>query len=160
MLAGNGFISILVMSLTLLGCSAPDSEEVTQDSDDGSTVWIDPASIQVGPILHSELTDDQVNRIRFLQSVFFEVDEQPENQRIDDFRRESDLDRELAIWERMAEVYSGYCSDKNLTKPEKLDVYHVVLLRSMAPPDEVLANVELVAITEDEATEVMNGFLD
>jgi hypothetical protein len=160
MLNGNRFVTIIVMSLPLLGCSAPDSEETTQDSGDGSIEWIDPALIQVGPILHEELSDDQTARIRFLQSVFFEVDGLSIDQRIDDFKRESDPDRELAIWERMANVYSAYCIDKNLTQSEKLDVYKVVLLRSMAPPDEVLANVGLVAITEDDAIEVMNGFLD
>ena len=71
-------------------------------------------------------------RVRKLQAVFVEVDGQPVEQWVDNFKRDLDPDHELDIWEMMAKAYTAYCSKRTLTPEAKKEVYKVVLLRSMA----------------------------
>jgi hypothetical protein len=97
-------------------------------------------------------------RIESLQKVFFEVDGQTLDQWVDNFKRDVNPDRELAVWERMAKAYDGYCSRRDLTLDAKREVYRIVLLRSMASQEDVLKTLELKTLSRNDAIEVMKGF--
>ena len=75
---------------------------------------------------------------------------------IDDFKRDRDPNREIRIYEGMAEAYTAYCSGRNLTLRAKQDVYQIVLLRSGAPDAEVLRRLKLKALSVDDAKEVLS----
>lgn len=120
--------------------------------------WVDPSTIQPGPIRRESLTPEQMERVRRLQAVFVEVDGQSVAQWVDGFKRDLDPDRELDIWETMAKAYTVYCSKRTLSPEAKKEVYKIVLLRSMAPEKDVLGHLELKVLTRNEAVEVMRGF--
>ena len=120
--------------------------------------WVDPNTLHPGPIRRDALTPEQMERIRKLQAVFVEVDGQSVEQWVDNFKRDLNPDRELDIWETMANAYNAYCSRRTLSPEAKKEVFKVVLLRSMAPEKDVLERLDLEVLTKDEAVAVMRGF--
>src|SRR5262249_11406773 len=104
------------------------------------------------------LTSEQMARIQKLQTALVEVDGQPVEQWVDDFKRDLDPDRELDVWETMAKAYTAYCSTHTLSPEAKKEVYKVVLLRSTASEQEALEHLELKVLTKDDAIAVMRGF--
>lgn len=150
-------------AFAVASCSSARQEEPTTESaangTGGNVEWIEVDKIQPGPTVHETLTDEQMAHIKALQKVFFEVDGQPVEQWVDNFKRDLNPDRELAIWERMATAYGDYCASReDLTIDVKKEVYKIVLLRSMAPPDEVLSRIELKHLSKDEAQDIMRGY--
>ena len=120
---------------------------------------VDPVTLKPGPIRHEQLSREQLERIAKLHRIFSEVDSSPLEKWIDNFKRDMDPDSELALWERMAKAYAGYCSRRNLSLDAKQDVYQVLLLRSTTPDAEkVLEYLNLKVLTPAEARDVMKLF--
>ncbi len=156
----NWFRVLLVSALAIgvISCSANNDQKDAELDIQQATMWIDPELIQPGPIQHESLTNEQLARLRTIYDVFAEVDGQPIEVWIDNFKRDIDPDRELAIWEIMASAYSQYCDDRELSFEAKQEVFQVVLLRSMTSEDQVLQHLELKVLSVDDAREVMQGF--
>ncbi len=149
--------------LMFVSCSPtaeqPTAKEKTAKANLNDKVeWIDPDKIQPGPIQHDKLSDEQITRIESLHKTFFEVDGQSIDKWTDDFKRDLNPDSELAIWERMAKAYNGYCSQRDLKLDAKKEVYKVILLRSMASQEDVLQRLELKILSKDDAIEIMKDF--
>lgn len=120
---------------------------------------VDPATLKPGPIQHEELSREQLERIAKLHHIFSEVDSSPLEKWIDNFKRDMDPDSELALWERLAKVYTDYSSRRELSLDAKQDVYQIVLLRSTTPDAEkVLEYLNLKVLTPEEARDVMKLF--
>jgi hypothetical protein len=145
-------LALLLVVVTLASCSK------SSDKPGGKVAWVDPNTIQPGPIRHEKLSEEQMERIRTLQATFVEVDGHPLDKWVDDFKRDQDPDKEIRIWERMAKAYRSYCDKHELSAEAKKDVYSVVLMRSMASEQDVLERVKLKKLTKEEAKEVMRGF--
>jgi hypothetical protein len=124
------------------------------------TRWIDPAKVEQGPVRHGELTADQLRRLRMLQAAFAEVDPTPLEKWVDDFKRDRDPDREIRIYEAMAQAYVAYGRGRNLSLSAKKDVYRVVLLRSGAPEAEVLKHLELKELSLADVKDVLRLYSD
>jgi hypothetical protein len=77
---------------------------------------------------------------------------------VDDFKRDRDPDREIAIYETMARAYTGYCTRYPVTTDARIEVYRLVLARSAAPDDEVLRRVRLEVLSREQAEEVLRGY--
>lgn len=99
-----------------------------------------------------------MERIRALQSVFADVDASSIEKWADGFKRDIDPERELEVWERIAAAYKAYCDGKNLSLDAKKDVHSLLLLRSMAPTDEVLNRIQLKELSKEQATAVLKTF--
>ena len=153
-------VTLLVLCLASASCNrAPEGRKPTGKAEDGGRVeWVDPKSIQPGPLQRDILSDEQMARIRTLQATFVEVDGQAVEQWVDSFKRDADPDKELRVWERMAKAYLAYCGGKSLSPAAKNDAYQVVLLRSMASEKDVLERVKLNELSRDDAIAVMKGY--
>lgn len=151
--------ALATVCVACLSCDRKNDKIPIADLNDGGRVeWIDPNSIQPGPIRREVLTEEQMSRIKALQAVFVEVDGQTVDQWVDNFKRDMDPDSELEVWEQMAKAFRSYCDGRILSETAKEDVYRVVLMRSMAPQNEVLGHVKLIELSRDEAIEVMKRF--
>ena len=129
-----------------------------KDVQSGKTTWVDPNELQRGPVRHDSLTSEQMERISALQKVFSEHDGQTTEQWVDNFKRDSNPDNELAVWERMANAYTRYCDSHELTTDAKNEVYKIVLLRSMASPEDVISRLKLNTVSEQDARQIMADF--
>jgi hypothetical protein len=136
--------SILLFSTLAIACKRADR-----------TKWVDPAELHPGPIQHASLTDNQLERVRRLQQTFAEVDPSSLDKWIDDFKRDRDPERELRVYEGMADAYRAYCNGRNLSPRGKSDVYQVVLLRSGAPDEEVLPHLKLDELSVADAKQIL-----
>jgi hypothetical protein len=120
--------------------------------------WVDPASLKPGPIKHQGLSPKQLERIYKLRDTLAEVEHSPIDKWVDNFKRDANPDKELAIWERIADGYTRYCSKRRLSIEAKKDVFQLLLLRSMASEQEVLNHVKLKTLSADEAKETLKEF--
>lgn len=146
-------IAALALSVILLaGCDRAST------SSDSKTQWIDPNKLEAGPVRHTNLTEDQTSRIQRVQKIFSEVDPSPIEKWMEDFKRDTNPERELAIWEGMATAYATYIASNSLTLAGKKEVFQVVLLRSGASDDEVLKHLDLKILTETDARKIMALF--
>lgn len=148
-------LAAIALSTALL-CAGCGQSEPTKQS---KTQWIDPKKLKPGPIQHASLTEEQMSRIRRLQSIFSEVDPNPLETWVEDFKRDGNPENELKIWEGMAKAYEDFTTNRNLTLNAKKEVFQVVLLRSGAPEKDVLQHIKLKVLTEKDAREIMALFV-
>jgi len=150
-------IPILAFILVvILGCG----QSPAPNSNAGKTQWVDPTKLLPGPIQHAQLSEQQLSRIKALQETFAEVDPQPLEKWIDDFKRDQNPDAELEVYESMASAYTTYCSTRKLSLEEKNEVYSIVLMRSAATDGEVLTHINARFLQESEVKEVLKGYSD
>jgi hypothetical protein len=151
-----GLIKLFILILGAFLTFACQQNSAPPDSN--KTVWVNPNQLKPGNIKHEQLTDAQIARIRKVQSVFAEVDPSSLDEWIDNFKRDAHPDRELFVWEKMANAYSRYVTGKDLSLEAKKDVFQVVLLRSGAAEDEVITHMNLQILTEKDAREIMKFY--
>src|SRR5512145_179227 len=89
------------------------------------------ASLKPGQLSCQELSPRQMERIHKLRDALAEVERSPIEKWVDNFKRDADPDRELAVWEKIADGYTRYCSKRPLSIGAKEDVFQLLLLRSM-----------------------------
>jgi hypothetical protein len=145
---------ILSSLLNFFGVSRKDKNKDQEPNDQ----WVAPDSLEHGPIRHTELNPNQMERIRKLRNTLAEVEHSPIEKWVDNFKQDPDPDKELTIWERIAGGYMRHCSKRRLSIEAKEDVFRLLLLRSMASEQEVLNRVKLKTLTIDEAKEVLKEF--
>jgi hypothetical protein len=148
---------ILLNSLCLAGCKS-DNRQAQPNNSTSQTQWVSPNKLQPGTLQHAQLNTAQMRRIKTLHQTFQEVDPSSFDQWVQDFKRDQDPEREIRLYEGMAEAYRSYCSGKNLTLSAKQDVYQVVLLRSGAPDKEVLPRLNLKTLTVEDAKEILKHY--
>jgi hypothetical protein len=144
--------SILSSLLNALGISRKNKDQ------EPKTPWVDPLSFNPGPIKHQKLSPKQMERINRLRDALAEVERSPIEKWVDNFERDANPDKELAVWERISAGYIRYCSRKPLSREAKEDVFQLLLLRSMASEQEVLNHIKLKTLTVDEAKETLKEF--
>jgi hypothetical protein len=105
-----------------------------------------------------QLQEDQLLRIKTLQQTFAEVDETPLDEWIDNLKRNADPNREIMIWERIAEAYTRYCSQHPLTIEAKKEVHSILLTRSMVSEEEALKQIKPKLLTIADAKEIMSFY--
>jgi hypothetical protein len=140
--------------LNFIGISRKDKNK----DQEPNAQWVAPDSLEDGPIRHKELSPNQMERIRKLRNTLAEVEHSPIEKWVDNFKRDADPDKELTVWERIADGYTRHCSKKQLSIEAKKDVFRLMLLRSMASEQEVLNRAKLKTLTADEAKEALKDF--
>ncbi len=126
----------------------------------GTTQWVDPATLKPGPIRREQLSAEQLKRIAAVREMLGDVDTSPLEQWVDDFKRDADPDRELAIWEAMARAYVRCTADRNWPLEKRKELFGILLVGSGAPPDEALAHLKLKTVSEAEAREALGALAE
>ena len=119
-----------------------------------------PQDIQAGPIRHEELSEDQLSRIRKVNTILAEVYPLSFEEWVDGFKRDRNPEFEIRIWVYTAVTYQEYCRENSLTPVERQDVFMVMLFCICMPEDRILDSCNLKAISEDQARDVMDRFFD
>lgn len=119
-----------------------------------------PRDIQAGPIRHEELSEDQLSRIREVNTILAEVYSLSFEEWVDGFKRDQNPEFEICVWECIACTYQKYCNENTLTPVERQDVFMVMLSCTAIPEDRIIDFCKLKAISEDQARDVMERFLD
>ncbi len=138
----------LLLTIMPVVCSAGDK-----------VVKVNPNQIQMNDsYVHEKLPDSMLKRIKATTAVFEPVDGISYEKAVDLYKRDLDPESNLIIWEEMARVYKKFCKSRCSTHNEKMDVYRALLLRSMYPESEAMAQLKLKVITTKEAKKIMSEY--
>ena len=97
---------------------------------------IKPSDLRKGPIRHTELSAALVARIKAYKRILDDVDAATLQQTIDNFKRDSNPENELVVWERIAGTYQLYLTENPTTDfATRRDVYAVLVGASMGTDD-------------------------
>jgi hypothetical protein len=95
-------------------------------------IRIKPSSIEPGPVRHAELPADLVTRIIRFKNILHEVEPGSLEDALKDFSRDVHPEREVAVWENIANAYARYISIKpGLPHATKQEAFHLLLGFSM-----------------------------
>jgi hypothetical protein len=156
-----------VIALMLIGCDRgksastpppPANSTSAADPAAGTVQWVDPKSLKEGPIQRETLSTEQMDRISKLYDIVAEVDGSSMDKWVDGFKRDVHPDDEIAVWERMAKAYEPFVASHRLSLPAKKEAFKIILMRSMAGEDDVLARLQLKVLTRAEAIELMHTY--
>jgi len=122
----------------------------------GGSQWVKSSELHPQPTAQSSLTTDQAARVRRLQAILADVDDSSLKKWTEDFEKDRDPEREILVWEAIADAYHSYCSAHTLGIDGKQDVLRVLLVRSETDDEQdVLRRVKLRVLTQSEAQEVV-----
>jgi hypothetical protein len=90
------------------------------------------SEIKFGPIRHPVLSDAFIERIKAFKKVLSEFDTVSPEQTIDNFKRDTNPESELIIWERIANTFETYLSHNPTTGTTvRKEIFAVLLSASM-----------------------------
>jgi hypothetical protein len=100
------------------------------------TTPLQPSELHKGPIRHPVLPDSFVDRIKAFKAILSDVDPTPLETAIDNFKRDSHPEDEIAIWERIANTYRLFLSHNAVGDPAiRKEVFAVLIGASMGSED-------------------------
>jgi hypothetical protein len=144
--------SALVIIVTIFYSCKPKKENETQE--------IDPSKIQLGPIVHNELTEEQIEKIKKIQSSLADVLPISLEETITNFKRDRNPDNEINIWLEMLSAYEKFISKEGneITLNKKTEVFQLILMRSMMDEQEAIAKVDCKILTKNEIKEIFSYY--
>lgn len=156
------FPAILGLLLLLGACRGGGAGEESSEPSirqEDKVIYVDPTNLQPGPAKTIELTELQKSQIKEIHEALSEVDPSAYEQKLEDFSRDSHVDREIAIWLEIARCYQLFEEDYPEAKlPQKGEAYSLLLYRSLMPTDEVLREQKLAHFSEGEARKILDAF--
>jgi hypothetical protein len=97
---------------------------------------LQPSDLHKGPIRRQILPDSFVDRIKAFKAILRDVDSTSLETAIDNFKRDTHPEEELAIWERIANTYQVFLSHNPSSDPAiRKEVFAVLIGASMASED-------------------------
>ena len=117
---------------------------------------VDLSAIQTGPIRHSELAPELIERIKAFQSVFADLYPQTLEQWIEGFQRDVHPEQEIAIWESIARALTAFSKTRELTGEARQEAFGLLLQRSGTSDDKVLEGARLKQLTRDDAKRLLS----
>jgi len=127
-------------------------------SKSGNIKWVDSPDLQVGPIRRESFSDEQVDQIREIHKIMGKYDGQTIEKWVDDFRRDMNPDREIAIWQSMAKAMSDVEKRSGHNDVKNKESYKIVLMSSMAPYEQAKDHMMINGIPEDEIISIYKLF--
>ena len=95
-----------------------------------------PSQLYKGPIRQLALSDEFIDRVKRFKGTLADVDGTSLEETIDNFKRDTHPEEELAIWERIANAYQLFLSHNPTTDLAiKKEIFAVLLAASMGADD-------------------------
>ncbi|OYQ40711.1 hypothetical protein CHU94_06075 [Rhodoferax sp. TH121] len=119
------------------------------------TMTVNPKDIQISGYRHKELPASLLRRIKATTDTFEVVDGISYEKAVDLYKRDLDPEGNLVLWEEMVKGYKSFCASRCKAQEERMDVYRLLLLRSMFDDQESLKRANLKALKPSEAMAVV-----
>lgn len=119
---------------------------------------IDPSKLQQGPIVHDELSEEQIEKITKIQSGFADVLPVTLEETITNFKRDRNPNNEINIWLKMLSAYEKFISKEGneIKLNKKAEAFQLILMRSMMDEEEAIAKVDCKILTKNEIKEIFS----
>lgn len=111
-------------------------------------------------IVHNELSKEQIEKIKKIQSSFADVYKISLEETIKNFKRDQNPDNEIRIWLNMLNAYEKFIH-KNGTETEinkKEEVFKLILMRSMMEENKAKTETKCVILNENEINEIFSYY--
>jgi hypothetical protein len=126
-----------------------------QGSDE--VVWALPEQLTQGDIKHPEFDEGIRDYIRQIQVAFAEQRPLSFDEWEDGFRRDSNPEREIAIWSHAADIYTAFTADEP-DAGRRRDVYRCIVTCLTTGPDGIRHVLRPEVLSLAEAEEVAKRF--
>lgn len=149
------------MALCACGSAVPPSdaapaEQTEQTPSPARSVAV--TSLQPGPVRNA-LSPEQRKRIEVVQKVLAEVDPSSLEQWLEDFSRDVNPDREIETFEAISAAFSTFtAANPDLAPSQRAEAYAVLLARTGAPADDVLASFPVKHLTREQVRAALSGY--
>jgi hypothetical protein len=112
-------------------------------------------------IVHEELSEELVNRIKNFHSKLMEVSDVNIEVTLDNFQKDPNPEEEVIVWEIITHSYEEAVKEVGDQSTEvKNEIYNLVLLRSLMPAKNVLEQIKLKKIDNATAVKVLSFYKD
>ncbi|PXY44460.1 hypothetical protein [Flavobacterium hydrophilum] len=121
---------------------------------------VNPNEINQGPIIHNELSHEQIEKIKKIQATFADVYKISLEETITNFKRDRNPDNEIEIWLNMVHAYEKFIlKDSEITLNKKSEVFKLILMRSMMDEKEAIKETDCKILNEKEITEILSYYI-
>lgn len=148
---------ILIAGLLLILVSVFTSYKKAQKNKETQT--INPNDLIPGPIVHDQLSAEQIEKITKIQSTFSDIYPISLEETITNFKRDRNPDNEIRVWLNMMQAYEKFVSkDPEIMLEKKSEVFKLILTRSMMDENKVRAQTEFKILTDNEVNKIFNYY--
>lgn len=140
------YIALLAFIIAALPCKAQ------------QTVTMNPKDIQISGYHHKDLHPALLKRIKATTDTFEIVDGMSYENAVDLYKRDVNPEDNLILWEEMMNGYKLFCVKRCKSPDERMDVYRLLLLRSMFDDQESLKRANLKTLKNIEAMTVLKYY--
>jgi hypothetical protein len=113
------------------GAVPPSGWILVREATTGKDYWVDPKTLKESAP-RSQLTDEQMDRIRRVALALREHDPSPVEKWFENMRRDQQPEGEIQTWEEIVDVYLAELADRPSAKTEeRYLVYSVLVAASM-----------------------------
>ena len=120
-------------------------------------VWVAAEQLQMGPIRHPPFDAEARELIRRIQTAFAEHRDLSLEEWEDGFRRDANVEREIALWMYAGDVYRKFAADESSAERRR-DIYRVLVACMTSRPDSVWNVLKPTALSRPEAERIVNRF--
>ena len=118
--------------------------------------WINLSDVELGPIRHEALSEEDMARLRRLHAQLERIDGWSLDYRVDLFRRDVNPGHEITIWEKIATIcYQAYDKFGPFTNEQRREILALVIGACGSPIDEFLKNNPPKRITLSQAEQIL-----
>lgn len=116
---------------------------------------MDISNLKKGPIQHSSLPTNFIERVRDFKQALAEVENMTLEETLDNFSRDANPEKELLLWERIARLYKNYVSQEKIVATNiKREVFTVLLSTSVDVEDFR----DIKFLTSDQIQYIVNSY--
>ena len=124
---------------------------------EGEIYWADSNDLNPSKYQHPVFEGNRKRRVQTILSKLKEVYPQTYEEWEDGFRRDTNPDNEISIWERITSVYRKH-SDNVSSMELKKEIFRVALICSYSTPDVVLSQVGIEKLQKSDAEKIIRDF--
>ena len=95
----------------------------------GTQFWVRPADLKTQDAPVSELTTEQVDRIRRFKELLGDHDPSSLEEAVEGFKKDQDPEREILVWEQIARIYTDELAERPEASTDARDLLYDVVLR-------------------------------
>ncbi|MEI7425095.1 MAG: hypothetical protein WCK10_03190 [Candidatus Staskawiczbacteria bacterium] len=93
---------------------------------------INTSELKQNTIQNPILPKGFIGRVIEYKNILGEIDNSTVEEAVSNFQRDADPEKELKIWEKMADLYDSLISKNNITNlAEKREIFAIILAKSM-----------------------------
>jgi hypothetical protein len=131
--------------------------EVQMEGIEG-TVWMDARELKQSEYRHPPFSEEIRDILREIKSSIDEFYDLSLEQWEDGFRRDTNPEKEIAIWVHLANIYRSLATSRDLSAEQRQDYFKVLICCLNSPREHVLKVFSPSAISVEEANDVIAQF--